>query len=128
MPKKSYWKRHAHLMYGDPLRYRTMLPDELRALRTRLGLTGRQFARIIRVFSERAVRRYEAGDRPIPPNVAALAKLAVEFPEVRDRLLAVEMVKRPELEEPPLEPPDEPYNAPPPEEPRVYSGLPPLID
>jgi transcriptional regulator with XRE-family HTH domain len=46
-----------------------MTPAELKAARHALGLSAEGFARLVRVQSGRTVRRWEAGDAPIPGAV-----------------------------------------------------------
>jgi DNA-binding transcriptional regulator YiaG len=60
-----------------------VLPDELRAARTALGLSAEGFARLVRVESGRTVRRWEAGERDIPGPVEVLASALMESRSVR---------------------------------------------
>lgn len=43
-----------------------MTPSELKTARRQLGLSAQAFARLIGVHDGRTVRRWEAGDAPIP--------------------------------------------------------------
>jgi len=49
-----------------------MTPAELIAARKRLDLTQSDLARVLRVGSDRTVRKWERGERPIPGPVAVL--------------------------------------------------------
>lgn len=49
-----------------------MTPDEFRAVRERLKLSAEAFAGLIGAGSGRTVRRWEAGDRPIPGPVQVI--------------------------------------------------------
>lgn len=69
------------------MRYAALTGTGLYRIRQKLGMTEETFARIIRVGSDRTVRRYENGERAVPATVAILAQLALEFPVVRERLL-----------------------------------------
>lgn len=60
-----------------------MTQDELRAIRTSLGLSAEGFARLVQVEGGRTVRRWEAGDRDIPGPVQVLAKALMESQSVR---------------------------------------------
>jgi DNA-binding transcriptional regulator YiaG len=51
-----------------------MTPSELKSIRRSLGLSAEAFARLVRVASGRAVRRWEAGDRDIPGPVEVIAE------------------------------------------------------
>lgn len=68
-----------------------MTPDELKSARHRLGLSISGFCRAFGVANERTVRGWEVGFRgdlpaPVPPPVALLVRLAVEFQNVRQWL------------------------------------------
>lgn len=55
-----------------------MTPADLRAARKRLGLTQAQLACRLELESDRAIRRYENGDRPIPGPVKVAVELMLE--------------------------------------------------
>lgn len=61
-------------------------PEELRAARIELGCSQGEFADLVRVESDRTVRRWETGERPIPGPVAVLLDLLRHIPAVRQRL------------------------------------------
>ena len=63
-----------------------MTKEELRAFREGLALSARQFALLVGASDGRSVRRWEAGDRPVPQYVAMLAALARELPDASDWL------------------------------------------
>ena len=52
-----------------------MTPTELKAIRTRYGLTQRQLAAILRIEDQRTVRRWEAGDRTISGPATILLEM-----------------------------------------------------
>lgn len=52
-----------------------MTPAELKEARRKLGLSAAGFARVVGVESGRTVRRWEAGDSPIPGPVAVLTRI-----------------------------------------------------
>lgn len=57
-----------------------MTGDGLKAIRKRLGLSVIEFGRVLGYEGEDnsvkvAVRRYERGDRPVPPWIARLAMM-----------------------------------------------------
>ena len=53
-----------------------MTGDELREIRTTaLRLTQSEFALAVGVSGDRTVRKWETGERPVPPAVAKLAEL-----------------------------------------------------
>ncbi len=54
-----------------------MTPAELKAARHTLSLSAEGFARLVRVQSGRTVRRWEAGDAPIPGAVEVIVALAL---------------------------------------------------
>ncbi len=51
-----------------------MTPAELKSIRHRLSLSAEAFARLVRVSSGRAVRRWEAGVNDIPGPVTVIAE------------------------------------------------------
>jgi DNA-binding transcriptional regulator YiaG len=53
-----------------------MTPAQLKKARHALGLSAEGFARLIGVKSGRTVRRWESGERAIPPPVQMLLKYA----------------------------------------------------
>ena len=52
-----------------------MTPASFRAIRQHLGLSTAHMARVLLVGSGRTVRRWEAGERPVPGPVATLMAL-----------------------------------------------------
>ena len=64
-----------------------MTPAELKTARHSLGLSAEGFARLVRVASGRTVRRWEAGDAPIPGAVKVILDLIAYSSEARERLL-----------------------------------------
>lgn len=77
---------------GQEMAREYMTPDEIRALRARLGLTQAQLAERIRGIDPllktdfNAVSRYERGSRRPDPHVAAaLARIAESAPSSLDR-------------------------------------------
>jgi transcriptional regulator with XRE-family HTH domain len=73
-----------------------MTPTELRAARHALDLTAAGFAQVTGV-DERTVRRWEAGERSVPPCVAIIARLALEIPQVREALSIGELLRKRKL-------------------------------
>lgn len=68
-----------------------MTPAELKSARHSLGLSAEGFAQAFGVASGRTVRGWETGARngkpaTMPRPVLILLQLAMEFPEVRERL------------------------------------------
>jgi DNA-binding transcriptional regulator YiaG len=61
-----------------------MTPAELKSIRHSLGLSAEAFARLVRVASGRAVRRWEAGDRDIPGPVTVIAEGLRDSAVIRD--------------------------------------------
>ena len=57
-----------------------MTPDDLLAARRRLGLTQTQLARALQLGGDgaRTVRRWEAGERPVPGPVVVAVRLMLE--------------------------------------------------
>ncbi len=57
----------------------------LKACRERLGLSVRELAAVLSTsvhhVDDRMVRRWEAGTRPVPPEVAAWMEAAADVPE-----------------------------------------------
>jgi DNA-binding transcriptional regulator YiaG len=64
----------------------TMTKDEFKAVRDVLGLSAEAFAAILGAGSGRTIRRWEAGERPVPGPVAVLCGLLIDMPAVRHRL------------------------------------------
>lgn len=60
-----------------------MTPADLKAIRRDLGLTAEGFARLVRVSSGRVVRRWEAGDAPIPGPVVVILELIQKSDEAK---------------------------------------------
>lgn len=63
-----------------------MTAEELRSARRDLGLSGAALAKRIGV-TDRAVRRWEAGDREVPGPLAALLDLVLHLKPARERFL-----------------------------------------
>jgi transcriptional regulator with XRE-family HTH domain len=61
-----------------------MTPAELKTARHALGLSAEGFARLVRVQSGRTVRRWEAGDAPIPGAVEVIVSLAAPLQHAGD--------------------------------------------
>lgn len=61
-----------------------MTPTELKTARHALGLSAEGFARLVRVQSGRTVRRWEAGDAPIPGAVDLIVAIAVPLQHADD--------------------------------------------
>ena len=59
-----------------------MTPTLFRAARVRLGLSQAQLARVLRVGSDRTVRKWEGGEREIPGPAVVLMEIFAEFPRV----------------------------------------------
>ena len=61
-----------------------MMPDRVRECRHRLRLTVQHLADVLsnedRTVDARLVRRWEAGQRPVPPEVAAWLEAAAAVP------------------------------------------------
>jgi DNA-binding transcriptional regulator YiaG len=64
-----------------------MTPAELKSIRRSLGLSAEAFARLVRIASGRAVRRWEAGDRDIPGPVTVIAEGLRDSAVIRDHFL-----------------------------------------
>ncbi len=66
----------------------SMTPEEFKTIRTKLGLTQQQMAEWLGYGGKhlhRTVRRWEAGDRTIPPSVAKLMRFTlVHGREIKD--------------------------------------------
>lgn len=63
-----------------------MSPDQLRSLRRRLGLSQKRLAELVGLegsTADRAIRRYEAGDRAVSGPIDRLVRAAVRWPAVR---------------------------------------------
>ncbi len=65
----------------------SMTAAELKRIRSDLGLSIDDFARIVGAQAGRTVRHWESGDRAIPGSVAILADLIATMPAVRRRLV-----------------------------------------
>jgi transcriptional regulator with XRE-family HTH domain len=52
-----------------------MKPKEFRAIRKALGLSAREMAAKLGLSDGRSIRRYEAGERPIPIPTALLVQV-----------------------------------------------------
>lgn len=64
---------------------KSILPEEIHALRKRLGLTQRDFGTLLGV-SSKSVERWEAEDKPVTGPVVALARILWEYPQIVTRL------------------------------------------
>ena len=60
-------------------------PEEIHALRRRLGLTQRDFASALGV-SVKTIERWETDDKPVVGPVVTLARILWEYPQIIDRL------------------------------------------
>ena len=58
-----------------------MTPSDLRAVRSALGLSGAEFARMVGAADARNVRRWEAGDNDIPGGTRKLLEALQLLPE-----------------------------------------------
>jgi len=63
-----------------------ILPQEIHALRRRLGLTQRDFAGATGV-SAKTIERWETEDKPITGPIVTLARILWEYPQIIDRLI-----------------------------------------
>lgn len=61
-------------------------PEEIHALRRRLGLTQRDFASVMGV-SVKTIERWETDDKPVIGPVVTLARVLWEYPQIIDRLI-----------------------------------------
>ena len=52
-----------------------MSPDELRAVRIELGLSGAALARRLGIRDRRTVYRWQSGTQAVPAHIAALVRL-----------------------------------------------------
>jgi transcriptional regulator with XRE-family HTH domain len=52
-----------------------MTPERFRAIRQRAGLSQARLAALLRLSDGRTIRRYEAGERPIPGPVSLLMEM-----------------------------------------------------
>lgn len=64
---------------------KNILPEEIHALRKRLGLTQKDFGALLGV-SAKSVERWEADDKPVTGPVVTLARILWEYPQIVDRL------------------------------------------
>lgn len=65
-----------------------MTPERVRSIRVDvLDLTGDELAQVLGMSGGRTVRRWESGERAVPPSVAILLTLMVTFPKVAKHLL-----------------------------------------
>jgi DNA-binding transcriptional regulator YiaG len=62
-------------------------PAELKSLRHGLGLSTQGCARMLRLKSERTVRKWEAGDTEIPGPAEIVLELIRDLAAVRKRLV-----------------------------------------
>ncbi len=61
-----------------------MTPSELKSARHALGLSAQGFARPLRIKEGRTVRRWEAGDIPVPGPVEVIVELLLLSKAVRE--------------------------------------------
>lgn len=59
-----------------------MTPNELRKIRSQLGLSTAGLAKLLMVSDGRTVRRWEAGDREIPGPAIVLLRLLAKKPNL----------------------------------------------
>jgi len=64
-----------------------MAPGAMRSFRDLLGLSQAELGRALGGVDGRTVRRWEAGERDIPPPVETIAELAGRFPAVAQWLV-----------------------------------------
>ena len=67
-----------------------MTPADLKAARRELGLSQAGLAALLRVQSDRTVRKWEAGERDIPGPAAILIEVLLAVPEARQYLLPLD--------------------------------------
>lgn len=65
-----------------------MTPAELKTAREKLGLTQRGLARVIKVKSDRTIRKWEDGESDIAGPAVVLIRLLLEMPAAR-RVLGI---------------------------------------
>lgn len=65
-----------------------MTPAGLKAARKSLGLSQAEFARLVRVGSDRTVRKWEDGERDIPGPVKVIMHIIAECPAAKALLLS----------------------------------------
>ena len=65
-----------------------MTPAALKAARKSLGLSQAEFARLVRVASDRTVRKWEDGERDIPGPVKVIMRIIAECPAAKALLLS----------------------------------------
>ena len=63
-----------------------MTPTELKTARHSLGLGVEKFARVLRVESERTIRRWERGQSPIPGCVTLVLDMINNVPGAKTYL------------------------------------------
>ena len=67
-----------------------MSPADLKAARRELGLSQAGLAALLRVQSDRTVRKWEAAERDIPGSAAVLIEVLLAVPEARRHLLPLD--------------------------------------
>lgn len=68
-----------------------MTPEQVRRMRVdKLELSAARFARLVGIADGRTVRRWEAGEVPVPPTVSAVCDLLLSIPvDERRRYVAI---------------------------------------
>jgi DNA-binding transcriptional regulator YiaG len=67
-----------------------LTPAELKSLRHGLGLSTQALAGVLRLKSERTIRKWEAGDTEIPGPAEIVLELIRDSAAVRKRLVPVQ--------------------------------------
>lgn len=73
-----------------------MTPAALKSARKSLGLSQAELARLVRVESDRTVRKWEGGERDIPGPVQVIIEAIMTDPAVR-RHFGVNLDGRPKI-------------------------------
>jgi|TARA_R110000824_G_scaffold304158_1_gene491976 DNA-binding transcriptional regulator YiaG len=72
-----------------------LTPSQIKEFRASLKLSGKAFARLVGVQSDRTVRRWEAGDRLIPDSIGVIKRLLNQLsPTKRDNIIAAARKKK----------------------------------
>ncbi len=61
-----------------------MTPTQFKQIRTDLALSQKQWAQALGITTDRAIRHYEAGTRPVSGVMSKLARIFKEHPELMD--------------------------------------------
>ncbi len=63
--------------------------EEIRSIRRKLELTQAEFARLVNV-SKKTIERWETGGKEITGPIVTLAKLLLEYPQIKEELMVPE--------------------------------------